>query len=911
MYIYYYNNYTNNPFGSMLISNNEIISEVSSYSYGGIYVYMNTPAYVLNNSIYASASSTAYGLYLYTTSTSYPIVAKNNNVHIANASTGYPLYISSTTYAASAYTTLDYNNYYNTTYVGYVGGTLTTLAQLRSATGQDVNSVSILPSYTNLANNLELVDYSNFLCDRLSNVLTDINGESRTILTPMGAYSVFVYEGYDMAITSVVEPVNTDDVTCYQNFASIKVAVANRGSLPIDFTVTPMVLHVDVQGIVNFQADTIISVGALTATRKDTIEITDLLPVSLSGAYNITAWLEMAIDELADDDTIQSVYIIDKISIPNNINFDTLPNGLVFKQLAGSSGWTVESGNGVNPSISPSHGSGRLQFLSESGRGSMARVTLQPFNLQGSASPQMKFWYAHDNGNPMNRDYTEVKISVDGGSTYSTLLHLQRYNAAYATPTFVRYEINLAPYTAYSCVILAFEAGSYAGGNQNIDSIAIISKQDISLELNVTEQSEFVACELDNKEINVKLTNLTAQVFNFGNNPSQINVKVSGAVDTLFTIPLTSGTMEGDTIVFYDITNTFDFSTNGTYNILAYLSSADDNTLNDTARQTRIVQVDAELIAIDPIASKDVGDLVSPTVYITNKSNMTINDIVLIITINNVKVVWETIDTLLNPGDSISYTFIEPYTVPNATEQQPYYQMKIEIDLPCDANIVNNSRSSYYNVNIEGSIDLVITEIYHPEADSCKPGFTKIYPSIEVYNGGTGYAQGAMLYVLVDSLGTIIQSFSEVLDDVVGQGSITFNCSKYYTVPNFKGNYTLSFNIVFPKDVNNSNNSKSVVTCAEEFLSVIPLDEEFCSLGQNIPNPATSMTVIPYSISQEGKVSIKVMSVNGQILYREEIEASSGTHYVELNTTFLSNGIYYYSMEYQGQRIVKKMTIQK
>ncbi|MDD3280654.1 MAG: T9SS type A sorting domain-containing protein, partial [Bacteroidales bacterium] len=876
-----------------------------------MYIYNNSRWNIINNSIYVGpAAGTVYGIYRYTTSTSYVMNVVNNNIVVAATGTTYPIYISSTTYATAAYGIVDYNNYYsNGSYLGYIGGARATLAAMQAY--QNTHSVNIAPSYIDVSTSLEMSDYSGVLCPRDASVLYDINGDNRTTLTPMGAYSVYVFEGYNMGINAVVEPINTDEVFCYQDYASIVIAMANKGSLPIDFTSTPMVLHVDVQGIVNFQADTIISVGSLSATMKDTFVITDFLPVNLSGSYNIKVWLELAIDQLSSDDTIESVYIIDKISIPYNINFDTMPRGLVFRQLAGNSGWTVESGDGVNPTISPSHGSGRLQFLSESGRGSMASVTLQPFNLQGSSSPQMKFWYAHDNNNPMARDYTEVKISVDGGFNYSTLMHIQRYDAAYATPTFVRYEIDLSPYTAYSCVILAFEAGSYGGGNQNIDSIALISKQDIAVELEVSDQSEFVACELDNKEINVKLTNMTAQVFNFENNPSQINVEISGVVDTLFTIPLLSGTMEGDTMVMYTITNTFDFSINGTYDIVAYLASADDNTFNDTARQTRIVQVDAALLAVDPIASKDVGDLVSPTVYVSNNGNMPINQIDLIITINNVEVVWETIDTLLNPGDSISYTFIQAYTVPNATEQQPYYQMKIAIDLPCDGILGNNSHSTYYNVNIEGSIDLAITEIYHPEADSCKPGFTKIYPSIEVYNGGTGYAQGAMLYVLVDSLGVIIQTFSEVLDDVVGQGTITYNCSKYYSVPNFKGNYTLSFNIVFPKDVNNANNSKSVVTCSEEVVSVITVDAELCSLGQNIPNPATSNTLIPYTIPQEGKVSFKVMSVNGQILYNKEIEASSGTHYVELNTAGLSNGIYYYSMEYQGQRIVKKMTIQK
>ncbi|HOF16409.1 MAG TPA: hypothetical protein PLP76_05900 [Bacteroidales bacterium] len=911
MYIYYYNNHTNNPFGPMLIANNEIISEAGNYSYGGIYVYMYSPANVINNSIYSSASSTAYGLYLYTSSTTYPIVAKNNNVHVANASTCYPLYISSTTYANPTYTTLDYNNYYSTTNVGYVGGARTTLAQLQSATGQDVNSVSELPSYINLSKSLELDDYSDFLCQRFSNVLTNINGESRTLVTTMGAYSVYVYDGNNMAVTSIIEPINTDEVSCYQDFASIKVAVANSGNLPINFAVTPMILHVDVQGAVNFQADTTISVGVLKATRKDTVKITDLLPVSLNGSYNITAWLELPIDAFSGDDTVQSVYIIDKISIPYNINFDTMPSGLVFKQLAGSSHWTVESGDGVNPIISPSHGSGRLQFLSESGRGSMARVTLQPFNLKGSASPQMKFWYAHDNGNPMSRDYTEVKISIDGGTTYSTLLNLQRYNAAYATPTFVRYEIDLSPYTAYSCVILAFEAGSYGGGNQNIDSIAIISKQDISLELDVTEQSEFVACELDNKAINVKITNLTTQVFDFERDSSQITVEVSGVVDTLFTIPLTSGSIEGDTVVYYNITNTFDFSTNGTYDILAYLSSADDNTFNDTARQTRIVQVDAELITVNPIASKDEGDLVYPTVHITNKGNMPINNIPLVITINNVQVLTENIDTLLNPGDSIIYTFENPYTVPYASQQQPYYQMKISIDLDCDGNNNNNSSSKYYNVNIEGPIDLSIVQILYPLADSCLSGYTKVYPSIEVFNSGTAYAQGAKLYVLVDSAGFQAQSFVETLDDVPAQTSITFNCSKYYVVPNFKDTYTVTFSIELEKDVNQGNNSKSIELCAEETVSVPTMTALSWSLGQNIPNPAAANVSIPYTLPEEGKVHFKVMSINGQVLYQESIDAVQGVQYLDFNADNLAAGIYYYSMEYKGQRIVKKMTIQK
>ena len=67
--------------------------------------------------------------------------------------------------------------------------------------------------------------------------------------------------------------------------------------------------------------------------------------------------------------------------------------------------------------------------------------------------------------------------------------------------------------------------------------------------------------------------------------------------------------------------------------------------------------------------------------------------------------------------------------------------MKVAIDLDCDGNSNNNSSSKFYNVNVEGSIDLSIVQILYPLKDSCLSGHTKVYPSIEVFNSGTGYAR--------------------------------------------------------------------------------------------------------------------------------------------------------------------------
>jgi hypothetical protein len=82
-------------------------------------------------------------------------------------------------------------------------------------------------------------------------------------------------------------------------------------------------------------------------------------------------------------------------------------------------------------------------------------------------------------------------------------------------------------------------------------------------------------------------------------------------------------------------------------------------------------------------------------------------------------------------------------------------------------------------------------------------------------------------------------------------------------------------------------------------------------LGQNIPNPANNSTLINYSVPEAGEVTFHVHSISGQLLYSKTIEAKRGNQSIELNTSTLAAGIYFYSIEYKGQRIVKRMSVQK
>jgi hypothetical protein len=80
-------------------------------------------------------------------------------------------------------------------------------------------------------------------------------------------------------------------------------------------------------------------------------------------------------------------------------------------------------------------------------------------------------------------------------------------------------------------------------------------------------------------------------------------------------------------------------------------------------------------------------------------------------------------------------------------------------------------------------------------------------------------------------------------------------------------------------------------------------------LGQNIPNPANENTLINYSVPKAGEVLFHVHSIRGQLLYSKTIEAQRGNQSIELNTSTLAAGVYFYSMEYKGQRIVKRMSV--
>lgn len=83
-------------------------------------------------------------------------------------------------------------------------------------------------------------------------------------------------------------------------------------------------------------------------------------------------------------------------------------------------------------------------------------------------------------------------------------------------------------------------------------------------------------------------------------------------------------------------------------------------------------------------------------------------------------------------------------------------------------------------------------------------------------------------------------------------------------------------------------------------------------LSQNFPNPAGNATSIEYAIPASGNVRLVVTDMIGQtIAILEDSRQTAGVHRVDMNTANLAEGMYLYTLVYEGEQITRRMIIAK
>lgn len=82
-------------------------------------------------------------------------------------------------------------------------------------------------------------------------------------------------------------------------------------------------------------------------------------------------------------------------------------------------------------------------------------------------------------------------------------------------------------------------------------------------------------------------------------------------------------------------------------------------------------------------------------------------------------------------------------------------------------------------------------------------------------------------------------------------------------------------------------------------------------LGQNIPNPASTLTTIPFNTNTAGTVELSVINLLGEVLIQELVDGKRGENNAKIDVSNLDNGIYLYSIESNGKKLTKRLIINR
>ena len=85
---------------------------------------------------------------------------------------------------------------------------------------------------------------------------------------------------------------------------------------------------------------------------------------------------------------------------------------------------------------------------------------------------------------------------------------------------------------------------------------------------------------------------------------------------------------------------------------------------------------------------------------------------------------------------------------------------------------------------------------------------------------------------------------------------------------------------------------------------------EGLQLFQNKPNPFDDTSIIGFNIPKAGSVSLSVFDITGKKVVTIDDNFAKGYHEISVNRSYLNgSGLYYYQIELEGERAMKKMLL--
>jgi len=356
----------------------------------------------------------------------------------------------------------------------------------------------------------------------------------------------------------------------------------------------------------------------------------------------------------------------------------------------------------------------------------------------------------------------------------------------------------------------------------------------------------------------------------------------------------------------------------GTYTMTAHFTQAVDKvTFNDTAKYTVDINPQFRLElqnltnAFNLSGCMYPGTLAWQTVKIENTGTVNLSNIVLVLNVEDAStasqshfVIRDTLIFTIPVGDIVEYTFKEQYAVPS----NYIYNVKVIGYLACDSAMLYESHvisecADFDDISLVGLVN-------PPEGEKDVQGQSvNIEINLKNYSEMRTW-EDVVITAIISYVKEGIVYTSKLSDnlDIKELKDTVYRFKDSYIVPD-EEQYSLTI-YIDKQDAYQHNDTLIAMRETIKAPGIGMVNLLAIRLEQNVPNPTNDKTVIRYSVPQDGEVAFKIYSVSGQVLYNEVENVSFGEHELEINISNFAAGVYFYMMEFEGQRITKRMSKQ-
>ena len=309
-------------------------------------------------------------------------------------------------------------------------------------------------------------------------------------------------------------------------------------------------------------------------------------------------------------------------------------------------------------------------------------------------------------------------------------------------------------------------------------------------------------------------------------------------------------------------------------------------TVNQIAKDAGVTVIN------NPTNTTFIGAPITVNVDIKNFGIDTLTSIPVTYKVNNNPAVNATWTGTLLPDSSVTYSFAIPYSSPAVAYDLASYS-KLTVD-----NYKFNDTTKLHIVPVLAPLDAGVPQIVQPNGTT--PGGTSVTVISKIKNYGADTLYSIPVQYKVNAFAAVSETWTGTL---IPGDSVNYTFATPFTSPN--STYTICSKTILVSDaiVTNDENCLSIAVGIETF------DKSSLYLMQNIPNPSNGITMISYNLPKEGKVNFNITNVLGQNIYSFNRNEMSGVHKFEFNANKLSKGIYYYSLQFDGKLLVKKMIV--